>query len=321
MIMHERDDPVFVVGSSRSGTTMFRLMLNCHSRLHLPPETWFLTDLMDQLPTDERLTPEQLDTALALITAHWRWREWGVPDQALRDAVVALERPTLAGVVDAMFRLPGGGKVRWGDKTPGYLVEIARLHRLFPRAQFVHVVRDGRDVCVSLRKAGWHGDVSWSIARYWNAHLLAGRQQGRALGDELYLEVAYRDLVLETEGTLRRVCAFLGEGFEPAMLAFYESADAHLPEAARIKEFHGKTHRPPRASDLDRWRSELHPLHVLIFEAGAGEAMHAFGQSLRYPLAAALARPVFAVLGWAATASLPVRRRLGLHLPRLRRRL
>jgi hypothetical protein len=314
-------DPVFVVGSSRSGTTMFRLMLNRHSRLHIPPETWFLTDLMNRFPPGDVLTRQQIETAVAAITAHWRWREWGIADQELRDVAGALDRPTLADLVDAMFRLAAGGKARWGDKTPGYLVEIERLHRLFPRAQFVHVVRDGRDVCVSLRKTGWHGDVTWSIARYWSHQLLEGRRQGRALGNDRYLEIGYRELVLDTDRTLRQVCAFLDEPFEPAMLAFHETADAHLPDTARMKDLHAKTHRAPRPSDLDRWQAELHPLHVLIFEAGAGAAMRAFGQPLRYPRAAGMVQPAFALLGWAAAASLPVRSRLGIHLPRWRRRL
>lgn len=313
------NDPVFVVGSSRSGTTMLRLMLNRHSRIHIPNETWFLADLMNQFPAQTVLARGQAEAAVVLITEHWRWREWGIADERLREAVAAIERPTLADVVDAMFRLDSGGKARWGDKTPGYLVEIGRLHRLFPSAKFVHIVRDGRDVCVSLRKTGWHGDSTWPIARYWNEHLLAGRRQGRALGNGLYLEVAYRDLVLETERTLRQVCGFLGEEFEPGMLAFHESVDANLPPAARLKESLGKTHRPPRASDLDRWRTELRPLQVLIFEAGAGDAMRAFGQPLRYPGAAAVVHPVCAALGWAAAVSLPVRDRLGLHLGRFRR--
>lgn len=310
--------PFFVVGASRSGTTMFRLMLNAHSRLDVPPETWFVIDLMNRFTPTQRLEPSDVSDALDVILGHWRWREWGVPDDRLRNVASALQQPTLAELLDAMYRLHDPGKARWGEKTPGYLTEITRLSRVFPDGKFIHVIREGRDVLVSLRKTGWHGDVSWAIAGYWADALREGRRQGKGLGDSRYLEIRYRDLVLETEPTLRLVCEFLGERFEEPMLRFYEFAAPQLPIAGRA--FHSKTLRPPQASDLDRWRRELTRLQILLFEARAFETMRDFGFAPRYRRLAPLLRPAFGIVGRAAKWSLPIRRRLGLHLPALRKK-
>ncbi len=313
-----RREPFFVLGSDRSGTTMFRLMLNMHSQLHVPPETWFLSDLMDMLPPQTTLDRAALKRALDVVTAHRRWKEWELSDADLRAAVAALEQPTLPTLIDTIFRLSSGTTPRWGDKTPGYVREISRLHGVFPNAKFIHVIRDARDVCVSLRQTGWRGDVTWAIATYWDEFVGAGCRQGRALPTELYLEIHYRDLVSDTETTLRRACEFLGEPFEPEMLEFHEQAESNVPEGAQ--KFHTKTRRPPRASDLDRWRRELTPFQTMTVEAGAYPTMRMVGQKLRYPIVARMLRPPFKLVGWIAEVSLPVRRRLGLHFPRLRGR-
>lgn len=316
--MNTDTEPFFVVGSDRSGSTMLRLMLNEHSRLSIPPETWFLTDLMDVLPLDGPLDEGQRARAVSIIKSHWRWKEWGIADERLDACVRPLRSPTLAALIDSVFRLKSA-KPRWGDKTPGYVTELSRLHRLFPAAKFVHIVRDGRDVCLSLRQTGWRGDTTWSIARYWSEHVGIGFEQGRALPSHLYLEMSYGDLVRNTEQTLRRVCDFLGEDFEPGMLRFYENAEQETP--ARARKMHTKTLRPPRESDVDRWKRELGHVQVLIFEAAAANTMITAGQSLRFPVRARLAKPVLTLLDRVAIATLPLRNRIGLHFPKVRARL
>ena len=44
----------------------------------------------------------------------------------------------------------GEGKLRWGDKTPYYVLHMPMLLGRFPGAQFIHLIRDGRDVALSL---------------------------------------------------------------------------------------------------------------------------------------------------------------------------
>ena len=134
--------PFFVVGSDRSGTTMFRLMLNEHSRLVIPRESWFIMPLMDSLGSRARLDRSDLERAFEIISTHRRWKDWESSDERLREVLLSLEGPTLAQVVDEVFRACGNpeGKPRWGDKTPKYIDEVQRLHVLWPRAKFIHVM-------------------------------------------------------------------------------------------------------------------------------------------------------------------------------------
>jgi len=218
--------PFFIVGSDRSGTTMLRLMLNVHSQVHVPRESWFLIELMDKLPLSGALTLQQVMQAGEIITQHRRWPDWNITDSALIAALEKLRAPTLAQLIDAVFRLSAqqDNKPLWADKTPEYVIRIADLHRVFPKAKFIHVIRDGRDVCLSLLKTGWRGQTIRQISAYWSDYVLRGHAASTPLGPDLYREVRYEDLVLDTEGELRSLCGFLNLSFEPQMLEFWKTS-------------------------------------------------------------------------------------------------
>ena len=70
--------PFFIVGSSRSGTTLLRMMLCSHSRLSIPPETWYLRPLLERFSIDLALDAAEIESAVTIVTQHHRW-----PDQRL----------------------------------------------------------------------------------------------------------------------------------------------------------------------------------------------------------------------------------------------
>ena len=286
----EAADPFFVVGTDRSGTTLLRLMLNEHPRLHVPPESGFVSGLMDALPVGAPLSPAQLRLAGEIVAGHWRWKDWEVSEEVLKEALADASGGDLAAVVDRVFRIGTRqrGKQRWGDKTPIYVEEIDRLHRLFPRAKFLHLIRDGRDVGLSLRALGWRGRTVLDVARYWSRSVEAALAAGRPLGPGLYCELRYEDLVLDTEETLRRACAFLGEAFDGRMLRFHESAPREI--AAWERPIHAKLVRPPAPSDVGRWRREMSRTAVALFEAVAGPTLEAAGYAPHFRRSAPLQR-------------------------------
>ena len=274
--------PFFIVGADRSGTTMLRLMLNEHSDVHVPRETWFLTNLMDALPLNTPLDESQLGVAYKIITEHERWCDLEIGNSQLKLLLEQIEEPDLSDLVCAIYKilLLRTGKSRWGDKTPDYVKEINRLNQLFPGAQFIHVIRDGRDVCLSLLKKRWRGTVVPTIARYWSDCVSAGIAAGRNLPCNQYLEIFYEDLTTETEITLRKICDFLDIDFQENMLKFYEHAADNIADWE--KEHHQKTTRAPQVEDIYRWKIEASPFQVLAVEAIAGSTMEQVGQERKF---------------------------------------
>lgn len=303
------DRPFFILGSDRSGTTMFRLMLNAHPRLCVPRESWFITDLLNALPAGAPLTADQVELARQCLRRHWRWHTWDIPDASLVEATDRLHEPTLAQLVDAIFRIPcaSRAKPRWGDKTPGYLTQIHSLHRLFPAAQFLHVIRDCRDVCISLRRVGWRGPGLFHAAQYWNSVVASALLAGRTLPAGQYLEIHYDDLVLRTEAVLRRTCEFLREDYAPCMRDYYKTAADELADFEKHANIHAKVSRLPQADDVDRWRRELSAREVMLIEALAGPTMDRVGQARHF---GRWSRPVVGGIGVAARGLMGARRRL-----------
>jgi hypothetical protein len=109
------------------------------------------------------------------------------------------------------------GVPRWADNTPFHLLYINEIKKTIPNAQFVHMIRDGRDVAMSLSRMGWPGYFPWDKKHrfaisglYWKWLVSEGRESGRKLGSD-YLELRYENLVRNPEETLATLSQFIGE--------------------------------------------------------------------------------------------------------------
>jgi sulfotransferase family protein len=291
--------PVFVVGSGRSGTTMLRLMLDAHPDLAIPPESHFIPRMWairHRFQRNGRLDASALTEALF---PQFRFREWRIPADAVRARIARLEDPTFADVMEAVFLgyADEHGAVRWGDKTPGYVLEMELLAGLWPSARFVHLFRDGRDVALSFMQRGWARHLS-EAAELWAYRSEYGRRAGARLSPERYLEVRYEALVERGEPELARICAFIDLDLRPEMLRYYErKGDVLSAKEQRHHEHEGK----PPTKGLRDWRTEMSPLQVEVFEAIAGETLEAFGYERGAPNPGPRAR-LQAALGRTRTA-------------------
>jgi hypothetical protein len=265
-----------IVGAPRSGTTLLRMMLDAHPDLAIPPETHFL-------PALARLdghAPSLRARFVEVLEAQVRWRDLGIDGETLRAELATAEHfdPTVG--VRTIYRLYAQrqGKPRWGDKTPDYSAWMPEIERLLPEARFVHVLRDGRDVVLSLRDS-WFAPSSLEVAAYeWHKRVITARRAAPAVGH--YMEVRYEDLVREPRAQLERVCRFVELPFHESMLAYHETAPQRLDEVGPVvgpdgsvlasKEQRLAAHRrlatPPDRSRTARWRAEMRPLEIARVE-------------------------------------------------------
>lgn len=308
--------PIFIVGCERSGTTLLRAMLNAHPVLFIPRESHFIEKLIEYRGAcDPRqpLTPAQTRTCHELIVGHRRWKDWECDPDALWEALSALEQPTLASVIATAYRQPAAavGATRWGDKTPSYVALVPEIAELFPDALFVHIIRDGRDVCVSFLKTQWLGPWVTKIAERWLQRVSAGRRAAQALPGERYLEVRYEDLVAEPGQALRRICAFVGITFEDEMLEYHRRGDTLV--AASERQLHQKLNRPPQPRDVQRFRNELPAHRTWLFEACAHTLLRDAGYSIScYRLKRVTVYPALLLVSALLTRTARLRRTLGL---------
>jgi hypothetical protein len=109
------------------------------------------------------------------------------------------------------------GVHRWADNTPLHLLSMAEIKKAIPNAQFVHIIRDGRDVSMSLSRLGWPHSHPWDAKHrlaisglYWKWLVSQGRESGRKLGSS-YLELRYEELVGRPQEALATLSDFIGD--------------------------------------------------------------------------------------------------------------
>jgi hypothetical protein len=281
----------FVVGSVRSGTTMLRLMLNRHPELAIPGEAYFPVQLW---PRRQRyLGPAGFDMQLLTDDLledpdHPDFRDnWGLDPEYVR---AELPRRRADDYPDALRRVyelyaEAHGKPRYGNKTPVFVRRMGMLTEMFPEATFVHLIRDGRDVAMSMLEQAWGPTRLTDAAALWKHLVEEGRSGGARLGSQRYLEVRYEELVADPESTLERVCAHIGVAPSPEMLRYHEDALDHLPP--RVHHLDQRLTRPPTAGLRD-WRRAMSAADLETFEAIAGDLLEELGYetaSVRGPAA------------------------------------
>ena len=162
--------------------------------------------------------------------------------------------PSIAAMLESLTvqHAERRGKVRWVEKTPRHLLEIPALRASWPDAYLVRIVRDPRDVALSLAAMPFAGGTLVSNLVRIDADDRASRDAFD--GDPRAITLRYEDLVTEPERELRRVCEAVGETFDPRMLDPRPAASAVAGEHEWWKE--GVT-GPLDASRVGRWRREM----------------------------------------------------------------
>jgi hypothetical protein len=112
------------------------------------------------------------------------------------------------------------GKQRWADKDPSNTLLLPFVDRLFPDAQYIHLLRDGHDVVASHRDRWGYRSGARAARGAWKRYVEAARAFGASLPPGRFHELRYERLVEDPEAELRTLVDFLGEDWDPAMLAF-----------------------------------------------------------------------------------------------------
>ena len=297
--------PLLVLGVSRSGTTLLRVVLDRSPGIAIPDESFFVPLLARR----HRGTIESerfLDDVARIPTI----RDWGLgaSEVAPRLHPGMQTGDAIAAVFEAYA--DRAGKPRWGDKTPMYMRHLVLLERLFPEAQYVHLIRDGRDAALSFLEMPegsftrtWaHPRTAAQFACLWRKEVSGARALGRRVGARRYHEVRYEGLVGNPERVVGDICTFAEIEFDPAMLDYAGSVDVSAkPHQQRLLR--------PMTAGVRSWREELSPADVDAFEAVAGDLLRELGydvvSSAGGEVRAALERAAYDLrLGaWNVTAS------------------
>lgn len=256
--------PMFLVGCPRSGTTVFASLFQS-TRWGVPFETHFIPKYASRLGADLDLsTRPRFRKVVRRILAERPVRELEL-DVDLDRFYDELPAYDYASVVNAIcYRARRGrGYASWADKTPHYVLELDLLSRLFPESKFLVLVRDGRDVALSLLRKPWGPTNVYACAKYWrectqkSAALVRLRETGRAL------ELRYEDFLDRPEEIARAALRFLGEDPDsPAVIRWIDRL---------------------RRGNHTKWKDEMSASDIRLFEEVAGDALRMHGYECSVP--------------------------------------
>jgi hypothetical protein len=180
--------------------------------------------------------------------------------------------------------------MRWGDKTPLYLLNMTLIEEFLPEAHFIHIIRDGRDCALSLTGRFFSpGDSIVVQAKYWRDNVMTGRSQGSMC--KHYIEVHYEHLLHNPGDTLSKICEFIKLPYHPQMLDYYKYAPRRVAEHRERVRADGSilitqeerhlqqalTFSPPDLTRIGMWQNQLSQDDVSHFETIAGDALTQFG--------------------------------------------
>lgn len=295
----------FIVGSGRSGTTLLQSMFLAAPGIYIPPETHFLPiarRIRTRFGPPER--PRGRRRLVAAILANCAENEIPVDADRLEAELLACAA-TEAAMFDALLRHIQSRRPecrRLGEKSPVHLPYAPDLLRMFPDARVITIVRDGRDVALS--QTGAFGRSMLQAALGWRRDQRLHARFRDELPPDRYTGVRYEDLVQDPEPELRRLCAFLEEPFDDRMLAPHERPTHGF---ATWEQHKALTRKPVTTARIGRYRTELDPAEIALFQWVARRELEANG----YPI-----DPVPARRG----LLLGLRQVPGLIVTRLRRR-
>ena len=280
-----RNPIVFAVGCARSGTTLLQRMLDNHPELAVANDTHFILSAIDKATlqggNDPILTTQIVDDTLS----YYRFSRLGLNEAQVRAA--AENAPTYSAFVSNLYDVFGSmhGKPFAGEKTPSYCASIPILSGLFPDAKFIHLVRDGRDVALSVlewadrrdRKRGpaklefWEQDPLATTALWWSWTVRRAMEGAGLAGRDLVLTLHHRELVDDPEASMRRVCDFLGLRYSESMVRYYEGKENPGGRGSAKRRWLRPT------PGLRDWRTQMSREDIEVFCGLAGDVLEEAG--------------------------------------------
>lgn len=290
-----QQEPIFVIGNPRSGTTLLRLMLTCHPGLCIPPECGFAMWLEDKYHNWGKAQQDwSLEQFINDLTNCRKFNTWSVDIEQLSDFLQQCDPHSYSGLVASVYHFycmqSGKPDARWGDKNNYYLQHIPEIHALFPQALFLHIVRDARDVACSYKDLSKQNIESRfapqlprlcsEIAVQWNSNLHTIRSAFQELPSHRFLEIRYEDLLTDTSATLERICRFLDEPYSAEMLEFYRLNAKHALEPREFLKWKLKTVKPLDRSRVGRYKKELTNKEKDVIAAIASQLLEYYGYEI-----------------------------------------
>ena len=271
--------PVFIVGAPRSGTTLLAVLLGRHSNIAIGPESQFYTVFIPQSWAGK--TPATYEQLVDSALEYERIADFGLErDQLLQHFKnYELSFTNLLRAIIEVYAIQQF-KLRPGEKTPLHLEHVPMILDQFPKSKVICVLRDGRDVVRSLLEVPWAAPGNpLRLQRFcmkWNDRAETMIQYEKTLPLDRYMTVKFEDILRGPKAELEKMCAFIGEEFEPTQLEPVQSSSV-IPDWE--KKWKNKASEMLDPGRIEAWRRSADREQIWIMNSMMGSMLEKMGYS------------------------------------------
>lgn len=264
----------FIFSSGRSGTTLLASMLNSSQQVCIPYESDFVARGYPFLQGRNHFSESDYLKVAKLFQATAQENGWGMSLNYIQE-YLCFRKPQnfqeiLATICEAYHTQEGTQELMWGIKAPVLIASIERILTVCPQAKLVHIVRDGRDVCVSYKRIHEKSIVRFgpkgviANALYWVDGL---RRIEDCKSTHIY-ELRYESLLDKPQDVLKDLCEYLGIQYMPAMHQDFQSEKRNQKLAPReiMQSIHTKIQGGLDSQNTRKYLTRMSKGEIFLFE-------------------------------------------------------
>lgn len=169
---------------------------------------------------------------------------------------------------------------RWAGNSPEEILHLEQIKKSIPEALIIHIIRDGRDVSLSLSQKRFLRPFPWKdretlegAALYWEWIVQKGRNSGARLGND-YIEVRFEELVGNPRLVLQRLSIFLGQELDYERIRKTAIGSLAHPNTSFTTE------NADAFNPLYRWKRQIDAARLSKIEALVGNTLDQLGYEL-----------------------------------------
>lgn len=254
---------IFVLGCPRSGTTLLSRLL-AKTQYGAPVESHFITKYYKRLHLYGDISKK--DNFLSLLNDILQERpvmQWGL-SFSKEEFFQGVTEYTYSNLINNLMLLRKGRDAiqSWGDKTPNYILDLDAIYSLFPQAKYIYIVRDGRDVALSLLERNWGPNNVFECAHYWRNCNNANPIIEQLNKDKQLYFLKYEELLEKPEGKIPEIFEFLGDSFP--------------------QEYIDQLIASIRRNNTMKWRTKMSEFQIRIFENIAADVLNQYKYTTTY---------------------------------------
>ena len=279
--------PIFILGNPRSGTSLLRLMLDSHPRITIPPESHFFLWLEKKYGIWNK---EHLDDYLEDLFQSTKFETWLIEKDEIRLFLKSQkieDYSQLNSLIYYFYSLKNKKEISfWGDKNSLWVEKLNEIKKYYPKAFYIHIIRDGRDVACSYKQlnsininsqyAPKLANQIEEIAVNWQENVECIADLFNSLDSKKTIQIKYEDLVRTPRATLQKVLNLMELDVTENQIQYYlkDKKDIEPEEFFGWKE---KLTQPPDVTNIGKYEKELTKSEIDTFNRLANKNLTKYG--------------------------------------------